>query len=111
MITEFDEFDNGDDFLSSKPKKINEGMSNEELLKDLRDATYIYVEYNKKDKGWGVTYIKNKERKTEGCFDKSDQVHEFLIQNGINYEGKEGYDYMRKYRGEDTKLYYRKFIY
>ena len=113
MITEFDEFDNVDDFLSSKPKRVNEKLTNDQLLKDLQDgATYISIDYNSKDKGWGVTYYdKNGVKKTEGCFETNQQVHEFLNANDIDYKEKSGYDYMKKFRGKDSKLYYRNFIY
>lgn len=90
MITEFNNF-------------LNENMTNQELLDNLKKAKYIIVEYNEKDKGWGIGYVKDGKSHLEGNFNTGEEAHEFLEDNEIDYAGKSGYDYMKKFRDKNTK--------
>jgi hypothetical protein len=86
-----------------KPLIINENLSHRELIKELKDANFIIVKYLGKNKNWGIEYNKNKEKYEEGGFNSSNEVHEFLLNNNINYHGKEGYILMQKYREKELK--------
>lgn len=91
MITVFENF-------------LNENVDKNLLLDELKGANFIYVEYISKDNGWGVSYLKNDVRKYMGGFDFNEDVHEFLIEHGIDYDGKNGYLYMKKYRANMKKI-------
>jgi len=77
---------------------VNEGISNKELLDELKDAKYIGVTYNGEEGGWGVEYHKNQKKFTAGRFNSNHDVHNFLIENDIDYNERTGFEYMRKYR-------------
>jgi hypothetical protein len=97
MLKKYDEF------------KINERLTRTELVKDLKDAKYISVEFNK---DWCVTYLKGGERKYEGDFNTNAEAHQFLIDNGIDYIGKEGYLDMKRRRDQfsmDYKIPFKKY--
>jgi len=82
-----------------KRLKLNENLTKNELLDDLRDgANYINVEYIDKENGWGVVYVKDKKKRKEGGFNTPVEVHNFLCDNDIDYGGKEGYLMIKKIR-------------
>lgn len=77
---------------------VNENLSVKELRDDLKTSKYVHVDYDNKSRKWGVTYTKDGVTKTVGLFNTNSEVHEFLIENDIDYGGKEGYMTMKKYR-------------
>lgn len=79
---------------------VNENVSNKELLEEIRGSKYIHVDYDNSNRKWGVTYTKDGKTKTKGLFNTNSEVHEFLIENDIVYDGKEGYVMMKKYRSK-----------
>jgi len=81
---------------------INESMTSKEILNNLKDSKYIGVEYNEKDKGWGISYVKDGQRFLEGNFNTDEEAHEFLMDNNIEYIGKSGYTYMKKFRDKNS---------
>jgi len=83
---------------------INEGVTNKQLLDNLQGAKFLQVEYNSAEHGWGVKYSKNGEIFTQGKFNTNADVHNFLIENDIDYGGKEGYLFMKKYRDKQVKI-------
>lgn len=84
-----------------RPLIINESLTHKELLDDLKSAKFIVVEYNMTEKSWGVAYIDSKNQKQEhGGFNTNVEVHNFLVDNDIDYEGKEGFLQMRNYRNK-----------
>jgi len=87
MVTEFDDF-------------LNESVTKKELLDNLQGAKFVNVEYNTADKGWGVHYSKGGKTFLEGNFNTNAEVHEFLLDNNIDYGGKEGYLNMKKQRAK-----------
>jgi hypothetical protein len=80
---------------------LNEEMTLKELAEDLKDAKYIQVNFIGKGKNWGVTYIKGGKQYEEGSFNTNSDVHNFLVDNEIEYSGKEGYLQMKKYRDKE----------
>jgi hypothetical protein len=96
MIIKFDKYLN-------ESLGVYKDISNSELAKELEGAKYIQVELVK-DKYWGVKYLKNKEIFYAGKFLMNDDVHEFLLNNNIDYGGKEGYMVMKKYRDNMIKI-------
>lgn len=85
-----------------KRLKLNESITRKELVDELRDAKYIVVEYINKENGWGVCYFKGKQKKREGGFNTSIEVHNFLCDNDIEYQGKEGYLMIKKIRDQQN---------
>lgn len=90
--------------------RINEElMTRTELVQDLKDAKYIAVDFNKT---WCITYLKGGERKYEGDFNTSAEAHQFLIDNNIDYIGKDGYIDMKRRRdqfGLDNKIPFKNY--
>lgn len=82
--------------------KINEELTKKELAEELKDAKYIQVAPII-GKQWGVLYYKNGEKKSEGGFNNNYEVHDFLIDNNIEYNGKEGYLIYNKYRDKKSE--------
>ena len=79
---------------------LNE-MTKNDLAKELKDAKYICVDHIGKGMNWGVTYIKDGQKKEEGNFNTNADVHRFLIENDIDYDGKEGFLLMKKFRDRE----------
>lgn len=77
---------------------INENLTHIELIEDLKGSKFIQVEWIGGDKRWGVTYIKNGQKKEEGMFNNVFDVHNFLIENEIKYDGRSSFDYMKQHR-------------
>jgi hypothetical protein len=94
-----------------KRLKLNESLSAKELIDELRnDAKYIVVEYIDKQNGWGVCYMKNKKKVREGGFNTAIEVHNFLCDNDIDYQGKDGYLMIKKIRDEqNVTIPYKKY--
>lgn len=92
-----------------KPFIINENMSNKELLDDLKGATNIIISLT--DEGdWGVIYHKDGQRREGGNFNSTAEVHNFLIDNDIEYTGKEGFLMMKRYRDKQiAKVPYQSY--
>ena len=81
---------------------INESMSYKELAEELKSgATWIEPAYLGKEKRWGVIYWKDKVKHEEGGFNSDRQVCEFLVDNDIDFKGKEGYELMRRFREKE----------
>jgi len=76
---------------------INEELTNKELIDELNGAIHIEVSPNP-DGGWGVLYYKNGKKQIDGQFNTNGEVHEFLIDNDIEYGGRGGYEYMKRIR-------------
>lgn len=74
--------------------------SHEELASELQGAKFIQVEYIP-NKGWGISFLKDGRKKEEGGFANSNQAHDFLIRNGIDYSGKDGYIQMKEFRDKE----------
>ena len=92
MNTKFDNF-------------LNEGLTHADLAKDLKDgAKFIQVEYIGNGKKWGVSYSKKGEKHEEGDFNTVFDVHNFLIENEIEYDGRQGFEMMRKYRAKQLNI-------
>lgn len=87
MKTKFDNF-------------LNE-MTKNDLAKELKDAKYIHVEFLGKGKNWGVSYTKNGQKHEEGNFNTNAEVHRFLVDNDIDYGGKEGFLQIQKHRDKE----------
>lgn len=90
MIKEFNEF-------------LNEKLTNKELAEDLKDAKFINVDFIGGDSGWGVAYYKDGKQYVEGNFNTNAEVHEFLIDNNIDYAGKGGFLNMKRFRANMDK--------
>lgn len=93
---------------------LNE-MTQQDLAEELKDASNIDVEYIGGGKNWGVTYWKGKEKKADGNFNTNADVHRFLIDNDIDYRGKEGFLLMKRFRDKEIakipfQNYQRKLI-
>lgn len=82
---------------------LNESLTRKELVDELKNgAEYINVEYIDKDKNWGVCYTKNHQKFREGGFNTSIEVHDFLLDNGIDHVGMEAYLMIKKIRDKQT---------
>ncbi len=81
--------------------KINEELSHSELADDLKVASNINVDYLGKGKNWGVSYYKGHDKFEEGGFNSSKEVHNFLIDNDIDYNSKQGFLMMKKIRDKE----------
>jgi len=77
---------------------LNEEMTHKELAEDLKTAKFIQVEFVGKGKNWGLTYTKDGEKHEEGGFNTNADVHNFLVDNDIDYGGKPGYLQMKGFR-------------
>lgn len=77
---------------------INENLTHAELIEDLKDAKFIQVEFIGGDKRWGVSYLKGGKKHEEGMFNNVFDVHNFLIENDIQYDGRNGFEYMKQHR-------------
>lgn len=94
-----------------KRLKLNENLTQQELVDELKNgANYINVEFLDKANGWGVCYVKNHKKLREGGFNTSTEVHNFLCDNDIEYNGKDGYLMIKKIRDQiNAPIPYKKY--
>ena len=81
--------------------RLNEEVTQKELLELLNGATHIDVDYLGLDKKWGCTFYKNGKKYEEGGFNTNPEVHKFLIDNDIEYNQKDSFLNMKRYRDKE----------
>jgi hypothetical protein len=78
--------------------RLNESLTNKELLDDLNGASLIKVGIIYDNSKWGIIYYKNNKKMEGGNFNSREEAHNFLIDNDIDYNGKEGFIAMKPHR-------------
>ena len=84
-----------------KSFRLYENLTSE-LIEELKKSKNINVSFINKDDGWGIIYYNNGQKKSVGGFKNNRSVHDFLIDNDIDYDGKNGFMFLSKIEDGET---------
>lgn len=70
---------------------LNESLTRKELSDELKRSKYIYITYLNKIDKWGVIYYLDGIKKENGGFNSTEDVHNFLMDIGVDYGSKESH--------------------
>lgn len=94
---------------------LNESLNRKELLSELKNSKYIYITYLGKEDGWGVIYYIDGIKKQNGGFNSMEDVHNYLIENDIDYGSKSSHEIElstrdKKYKNVSYKGYQKELL-